>query len=170
MNSQEAKIIAEFLFPQIEQEAQITRKVLAAVPQDACQYTPDPKSMTALKLAAHIATVDVWFLESVANGAFAEPEPSIETNLKTPADVLAYFDKNFGPALAKAKEVPAEKLAEVVSFYTFSFPAVVYLNFLIKHSVHHRGQLSAYLRPMGAKVPSIYGGSADEPMEAAAQA
>jgi uncharacterized damage-inducible protein DinB len=43
-------------------------------------------------------------------------------------------------------------------------PAATYLGLLIKHSVHHRGQLSAYLRPMGGKVPAIYGGSADEPM------
>ena len=47
----------------------------------------------------------------------------------------------------------------------FNFPAVIYLSFLIRHQVHHRGQLSVYLRPMGAKVPAIYGGSFDEPWQ-----
>jgi uncharacterized damage-inducible protein DinB len=46
----------------------------------------------------------------------------------------------------------------------FQLPAAAYLNFANVHCIHHRGQLSAYLRPMGGKVPSIYGGSADEPM------
>ena len=47
----------------------------------------------------------------------------------------------------------------------FNFPAVAYLNFMLSHTIHHRGQLAAWLRPMGGKVPSIYGGSADEPFE-----
>jgi uncharacterized damage-inducible protein DinB len=59
-----------------------------------------------------------------------------------------------------------ETAAQVTDFYgVMQMPAIKYMNFLIKHSVHHRGQLSAYLRPMGGKVPSIYGGSADEPMQ-----
>ena len=50
-------------------------------------------------------------------------------------------------------------------FVAMDLPAVAYLNFLNLHSSHHRGQLSTYLRPMGSKVPAIYGGSADEPMQ-----
>jgi uncharacterized damage-inducible protein DinB len=51
----------------------------------------------------------------------------------------------------------------VVDFWSiFQLPAVVYLQFAINHSVHHRGQLTIYLRPMGAKVPSIYGESFDD--------
>jgi uncharacterized damage-inducible protein DinB len=170
MTPEQAQGIAEFLIPQIEMESVATRKVLAAVPNDKGDYSPDPRSMNALQLAVHIATVDVWFLESVANGSFAEPEPAGAEALKTPADVVAYYDNTFAPALQRAKGVSPEKLAEVITFYSFSFPTVIYLNFMMKHSVHHRGQLTAYLRPMGAKVPSIYGGSADEAMEAAAQA
>jgi uncharacterized damage-inducible protein DinB len=59
----------------------------------------------------------------------------------------------------------AEQLATPVDFLgVFNLPAVFYLGFVNNHSIHHRGQLAAYLRPMGSKVPSIYGGSADEPM------
>jgi uncharacterized damage-inducible protein DinB len=56
-------------------------------------------------------------------------------------------------------------LLKSINFHNvFEFPAVVYLQLMVNHSIHHRGQLSAYLRPMGAKVPAIYGGSADEPI------
>ncbi|MBM3756134.1 MAG: hypothetical protein FJW38_19370 [Acidobacteria bacterium] len=59
-----------------------------------------------------------------------------------------------------------EALASERNFFgAFNFPAVVYLNWANIHSIHHRGQLSAYLRSMGGKVPSIYGGSADEPFQ-----
>jgi uncharacterized damage-inducible protein DinB len=62
----------------------------------------------------------------------------------------------------------AEKLAQDLDFFGFmKGPAVTFLTMAQSHSVHHRGQLAAYLRPMGSSVPSIYGGSADEPMQAA---
>jgi uncharacterized damage-inducible protein DinB len=62
----------------------------------------------------------------------------------------------------------AEQLLTPVEFFgMFNYPAAMYLNFLYGHSVHHRGELAVYLRPMGSKVPSIYGPSADEEMRAA---
>jgi uncharacterized damage-inducible protein DinB len=72
--------------------------------------------------------------------------------------------------LAQAKTLTGEQLAKEIKFYMFNLPAVSYLNFAQVHSIHHRGQLSVYLRPMGAKVPSIYGGSADEPITAVQEA
>jgi len=60
------------------------------------------------------------------------------------------------------------KLAQDITFAMWTQPAVTYLSLDMSHGIHHRGQLSAYLRPMGAKVPSIYGPSADEPLQAAA--
>jgi uncharacterized damage-inducible protein DinB len=54
-----------------------------------------------------------------------------------------------------------------IQFFTFNLPAAFYLAFLNNHSIHHRGELATYLRPMGSKVPSIYGGSFDEPLQAA---
>jgi len=60
--------------------------------------------------------------------------------------------------------MPPEQLANPVDFAgVFKMPAVFYLGFVNNHCVHHRGQLAGFLRPMGSKVPSIYGGSADEP-------
>jgi uncharacterized damage-inducible protein DinB len=63
----------------------------------------------------------------------------------------------------------AEQLLTPIEFAgVFHLPAAFYLAFLNNHSIHHRGELATYLRPMGSKVPSIYGGSYDEPFQAAA--
>jgi uncharacterized damage-inducible protein DinB len=70
---------------------------------------------------------------------------------------------------ARVAALSAEQLLTPVNFMgAFNFPAAFYLAFLNNHSIHHRGELATYLRPMGSKVPSIYGGSYDEPFQAAA--
>jgi uncharacterized damage-inducible protein DinB len=119
--------------------------------------------MTGLQLAGHIALSEVFFLSGVRDGAFSWKQ----IDFATPAEVVAYFDANVPALLADIAKVPAEQLAVTASFGPFSESMVGYLNLGMKHTIHHRGQLSAYLRPMGGKVPAIYGPSADEPMEAA---
>ena len=168
MTPEQAHGLAQFLIPQIEQEATITRKILAAVPADTCGYQPSAKCMTALELAKHIAGAEMMFLNSAATGTFTPPDEAALEKLKTPAEVVAYWDTHVPPAIEKLKSISAEHMAKPVEMFGFNLPNVLYLNFDIKHGVHHRGQLSAYLRPMGAKVPSIYGGSADEAYQAAA--
>jgi uncharacterized damage-inducible protein DinB len=165
MTPDQATVIAGFLIPQIEQEVQTTARVLAAVPDDKKDYTPHGTCMKAGDMAEHIAGADLWFLEGVVAGAFgAYPEP---TGLPT-AELAARYTAKASEILEKIKGLSGEDLAKPVQFYHMTLPNVAYLQFMQKHSVHHRGQLSAYLRPMGAKVPSIYGGSADEPFQAAA--
>ena len=79
------------------------------------------------------------------------------------------YDEHFHRAADRVRAMAPEQLATPVDFLgTFNFPAAFYLAFLNNHSVHHRGALATYLRPMGSKVPCIYGGSYDEPLRAAA--
>jgi uncharacterized damage-inducible protein DinB len=163
MTHESAKTLADFLVPQIEQESATTRKVLAAVPAETCNYKPSEKCMSGLELATHIAAAEVFFLSGVINGGFEWKQP----DLKTPAEVLAFYDATVPPLIAQAAALSGEKLAQPIAFAVWNDPAVQYLAIHLKHSIHHRGQLSAYLRPMGAKVPSIYGPSADEPKQAA---
>lgn len=169
MTPEQARIIAEFLVPQIEQEVETTAKVLTAVPEDKKDYTPESKCetkcMTAGELVHHIAGSDLWFLEGIINGQFA-PEPP--TSNGSIAEIATNYKTRAAELLVKIKQLPADHLARDVQFYAWNLPNATYLQFMQKHSVHHRGQLSAYLRPMGVKVPSIYGGSADEPFTAAA--
>jgi len=87
---------------------------------------------------------------------------------KTVAELVAWYDKNMKRALARVQAMTAAQAATPVQFFMFNFPAVFYLGFLNNHSIHHRGELATYLRPMGSKVPSIYVGSFDEPMTTAA--
>ena len=84
---------------------------------------------------------------------------------------MSWYDQNVARATARVRALTPEQLLTPVDFLgAFNFPAVFYLAFLNNHSIHHRGALATYLRPMGAKVPSIYGGSADEPFQMPATA
>ena len=81
--------------------------------------------------------------------------------------ILEWYQTNYRDRVSKLAQLPADKLVTSVSLFgVMELPAVSYLNMMNLHTAHHRGQLSAYLRPMGSKVPSIYGGSADEPFQA----
>jgi uncharacterized damage-inducible protein DinB len=165
MTPEQAIGILHFIHPQLEHEYETTRRVLAAVPDEQAEYRPHSTNMSAQQLAAHIAFTDIWFLESIIKGAFENPGDSGAASLK-PSEVLAAYDAKMPRLLEEVKNVGAEQLATKTSFFMFNLPLVAYLQFAQKHTIHHRGQMSVYLRPMGAKVPSIYGGSADEPMTA----
>ncbi len=146
-------------------EMQTTKKVLAAVPDSGHDYRPDPKARTAKELAWHLAAEDVKFLDGIASHDFkqkAGPAPA------TTEEIVKWYDTNMPRAMARVQAMTAEQLLTPVEFFgLFNLPAALYLNFLYGHSVHHRGELAVYLRPMGSKVPSIYGPSADEEMAAA---
>ena len=171
MNADQAKFLTEFFATMLESESKTTAKVLAAVPDSKRDYKPDEKSRTAWELATHLALGDVWFIDSIIQGKF-NFDPSVEEQqskqFKNVNDVVTYYNREFPARLKTLRALPAEKLTQIVDFFgMMQSPNASYLGFANNHSVHHRGQLAAYLRAMGSKVPSIYGGSADEPMTAA---
>src|SRR2546423_1199354 len=91
-------------------------------------------------------------------------EKTPETD-KPPADVIQWYDENFERAIAQLAQVKGEDLVRQIDFFgVFNLPGIAYAGLMNNHSIHHRGQLSSYLRPMGSKVPSIYGPSGDEPV------
>lgn len=165
MNPEHAKAIAEFLSNNLAMEAQTTKRVLLAVPDAKGDYSPDPKSAKALDLAWHIVSAEVMLLQMVIVAGDA-PTPEREPGTETIAGIVAWYEKHQSAALAAVRELSPEHLAKITTVWggMFSLPTVAYANFALSHSIHHRGQLSAYLRPMGAKVPGIYGPSGDEPM------
>ena len=172
MTPEQALFLRDYILQGIEGEFTATKRVLAAIPEErADDYRPDPKSKTARELAWHLVVSEVMFFDGVASGSFegATEEPANPT--KNLAELVAYYETNFKAGLEKVKKLSGEQLATVVPFFgVFNFPAVQYLSFLHNHSVHHRGQLSAYLRAMGSKVPAIYGPSGDEMWEMPASA
>jgi uncharacterized damage-inducible protein DinB len=149
-------------------EVETTKKVLAAVPDAKRDYRPDPNARTAWELAWHIANTDTQFLDGIADAQFNMANPTEADKPKTVAELVAWYDRNMKRGLDRIRALSADQLMTPIQFFTFNFPAAFYLAFLNNHSIHHRGELATYLRPMGSKVPSIYGGSYDEPFQAAA--
>ena len=169
MNPAEAKALANMFIAGIEREAQTTRKVVAAIPEDRLDFKLGEKGRTARELAWHLVAADSWFVECIAKGDFSQPEAEAPPNASV-QDILAYYDR-FPAKLEKLKSLSGDELVKEISFFNvMQLPNVQYLGFLTNHSIHHRGQLSTYLRAMNAHVPSIYGGSADEPFEMPASA
>ena len=165
LNNQEAKLIAGYMLADFARERATTCKVIAAIPDGKGDYTPDGRSMPALKLASHIAGSELFFLNGVLEGEFKGGE-DISGSVSNAADVLAWYDANVPAAIDRVMALPGDALTKDVDFFgMMKAPAVTYLSLMLKHSIHHRGQLSAYLRPMGAKVPGIYGPSGDTPVE-----
>jgi uncharacterized damage-inducible protein DinB len=160
MTADQAKAVAQSVGQQLQNEWMTTYKVLAAVPEGKKDYKPEPNSRSAWELATHIATADVWFLDGVLAGKFENP--SEQPPAPNVAGVADWYKKEFPNRLERVLALDGNKLTEVLNFYGMKMPAVQYLMFALVHSVHHRGQLACYLRPMGSKVPSIYGGSYDE--------
>jgi uncharacterized damage-inducible protein DinB len=159
-------LLHEVYIPQFRNEQKTTARIIEAIPADKGEYKPDPKSMSAMALAKHIASAEVFFMTGIANGAFSRGDAAIPDDVTTPQQVSAWYQENFEKAINKLAATKPEDLVKTINFSgVFNFPAIAYSGLLTNHSIHHRGQLSAYLRPMGAKVPRIYGGSADEPIE-----
>jgi len=165
MDSGNAKAVAEAMAGIWQGEIPATLRVLSAVSDDARDYRPHPKSRSAWELVTHLATGDVWFIDSITAGSFAfDPAKAkqAEAQFQKVAQVVAFYEKTIPAKLAQLKGLPGEKLAEQLDFFgMMKMPRAQFVGFACNHSMHHRGQLSAYLRSMGAKVPDIYGPSGD---------
>jgi len=148
--------------PALKNEHRVTKSVIAAIPLDKGGYRPDEISKSALDLAWHIVAAELRFMALVPAGEF-DPSPNTQPDsIKNSADLTTWYVDNFERAFDNLTKLSSEQLLKIVDFRgVFQLPAVMYLNFLLNHSIHHRGQLSMYLRPMGAKVPAIYGESYD---------
>ncbi|HVB33219.1 MAG TPA: DinB family protein [Patescibacteria group bacterium] len=163
MDPKEAKTVANFLITDFENEMQTTLRVIQAVPNNHLDYRPDAKSKTGVGLVRHITLEDEWLLGCIANGEFTPaPDDSDACGIMSPADAVARYKEKIPAALARVRALPGEKLANSIDMFgMMQAPAIIFLAMALKHSVHHRGQLSTYVRPMGGKVPGIYGPSAD---------
>lgn len=159
--------LREMMAGSLAREMETTKKVIAALPDARSrEYRPDPKARNAFELAWHLVSTEVQMLDEIADGKFTM-EPRFQEP-RTFKEMQAWYESNLPRALGRIRALNEQHLTRPLDFYgAFNFPAVYYLGFITSHSIHHRGQLSTYLRPLGAKVPSIYGGSADEEWRAA---
>ena len=163
MQPDQAKFLLHAVFlPALEKEHPVTRRVIEAVPLDKGDYRPDPVSKTALELAWHIVAAEKRFLNGIADGQFNFDPIPCPDSVKNSADIAHWYADMFHSAFNRLQQLSVGQLMKVLDFRgMFQFPAVVYFQFALNHSIHHRGQLSVYLRPAGGKVPAIYGESYD---------
>jgi uncharacterized damage-inducible protein DinB len=170
MNPAEAKLIANMLLEGIEREYETTKRVLAAIPQNQLDFKLGEKGRTMRELAWHLIASEAWFGEGIAKRDFSGSEPAMPANA-TVADITNFYSKEVSAKIAAVKKLSGEQLAEIINFFgVMQVPNFTLIGFWNNHSIHHRGQLAAYLRAVNAHVPSIYGGSADEPFQQPATA
>jgi uncharacterized damage-inducible protein DinB len=161
MRPEQAEFLRNFYTVSFKNEHPITRRVIEAIPAEKADYRPNDVAKSALDLAWHIVLAEHRFMSGVINGAF-DYSGTRPDSVKSVRDIASWYGETFQRDLDQISTVSGDALLKVVDFRgVLQFPAVVYLQIGLHHTVHHRGQLSMYLRPMGAKVPSIYGESYD---------
>ncbi len=159
----------EPLIAELQQEAARTRKMLERVPEESFLWKPHDKSMSLATLAHHIAEIPEWVNVSVETDeldfAGQKYQPKEAT---TTAALVKLFDENIAKAVDCLKNASDEKLSGKWTmrngeqiFFTMPKTEVVRL-FVLSHSIHHRGQLSVFLRMLDVPLPGIYGPTADE--------
>jgi uncharacterized damage-inducible protein DinB len=149
------------ILPALKHESRITKAVLEAVPADKADHRPDPISKSAIELVKHIAVADIRFVEMVLTEKF-NADLALPENVKTPEEIANWYSERFEKDFEALSKATGEQLAKVLDFRgMLQMPAISFLLLGLRHTIHHRGQLSSYLRCMGAKVPAIYGESYD---------
>ena len=155
-------LVHKVLLGTIKNESRTTKSVLAAVPNVNLDYRPDPCAKSADELLRHIAIADNFFLEAVITGIFNAKSVSIPDTLRSPAEIADWYERIYSKNFEAVSALSGEELIRRVDFRgIFERPAFFFLQLGLVHTIHHRGQLSTYLRPMGGKVPAIYGESYD---------
>jgi uncharacterized damage-inducible protein DinB len=140
-------------------EAKTTRTVLSRIPEGS-DYRPDPKSRTAKEIAWQIVCEEKMLIEALENGKAEWSPPETPKSMK---DVLTAYEKQSAEMTKRWKALPAAKWNGQLEFFGSKRPASPMAWSFLFDIVHHRGQITTYLRPMGSRVPQIYGPSGDEP-------
>lgn len=162
MTADQAKFLAQVIGQQLQQEWMTTYKVIAAIPEDKKDYKPEANSRSAWDLAQHVAIADVGFLHAIIANDFKKFGATTPT-ATTIAGLAEWYKHEFPKALEQMLALDGNHLTQIVEAWgMMKLPSVTYAMFCNNHMIHHRGQLATYLRPMGGKVPAIYGGSFDE--------
>ena len=160
--------LVDALLPEFDHEMTTTRKLLERLPEDRFDWKPHAKSFSLGQLAQHVATIPMWGSMTISQTeldiAGSPPLPAMTTR----SEILAAFDQNVRTTRAAIVDKSDAEWMVPWSLKSgahtiFSIPrAGVWRSFVLNHLVHHRGQLSVYLRMLDVPIPSMYGPSADE--------
>jgi len=163
--------IKDALLPEYDRETGTTRRLLERLPEDKFAWKPHQKSMSLGRLATHLAEVPHWGTLTLTATEFNMPAgPYQPVEKATRAEVLALFDENVATLRRQLEGISDGELMVTWTFKSdgqaiFSLPRMGVLRTMVmNHLIHHRGQLSVYLRENDVPLPAIYGPSADEKM------
>ena len=141
------------------EEAKTTRNVIARIPESS-EYRPDPRSRTAKEIAWQIVCEEKMLIEALETGkAEWAPDPAPATM----KEVLDEYERQSAEVVKRWNALPDSRWSGSLEFFGSERPASPMAWSFLFDIVHHRGQITTYLRPMGSTVPQIYGPSADEP-------
>ena len=160
--------IAESMLPEFDHEMASTRKMLERVPDEKLAWSPHPKSYTLQKLAVHVAHLPTWATITLTTDSFTVGGPFQWPTAANRKEILALFDTSSTDAraaLARESDPEIMKPWSLVAGGTalFTMPKVAVLrSFVMNHLIHHRAQLSVYLRMNDIAIPGMYGPSADD--------
>jgi uncharacterized damage-inducible protein DinB len=140
-------------------ESETTRKVLARIPEGS-DYRPDPKSRTAQEIAWQIVCEEKMLIDALESGKAEWAPPPTPPTMK--AVVEAYEQQSAGME-KRWNALPAGRWDGTIEFFGSQRSSSSLAWSFLFDIIHHRGQLTTYLRPMGSTVPQVYGPSADEP-------
>ena len=158
----------EPLLAELDHEMANTRKALERVDESKFGWQPHEKSMTYGRLASHIAEIPGWMSAILDMDLFDMDSSQAALDAKTTAELLKTFDEGVRAGRAGLKAATNEKLFTMWEMRMDGNPFIkmpriaVLRTWVFSHIIHHRGQLSVYLRMNGAPVPALYGPSADE--------
>lgn len=159
--------INELLLTEYDQEMANTRKALERVPTDKWDWKPHPKSGSLGWMASHIATLPHFAVTTVKTSEF-EIEGSVRPKVDSPSDLLRVFDEQRQKGRDAIASISDEQLRETWTLKwkgktLFSLPKYNVIRVMcFNHIIHHRAQLTMYLRTLDVAVPALYGPSADE--------
>jgi len=160
--------LKEVLLTEYDHEMGTTRRLLEQVPDDKLAWKPHERSMALAELATHLGTIPQWAGVILNESSFdLAGAPAKQEAKASRAEILALFDAATKQTRASMDKSDAEYLAPWVlrrgGQEMFSMPRIAaFRSFVLNHTIHHRGQLSVYLRLNNVPVPAIYGPSADE--------
>jgi uncharacterized damage-inducible protein DinB len=140
-------------------ESKTTRNVLARIPEGS-DYRPDPKSRTAREIAWQIVCEEKMIIEALESGKVEWAPPPMPAAMK---DVLEEYERQSTAMADRWNSLTDAQWGGTLEFFGQQRPASPMAWSFLFDIVHHRGQITTYLRPMGSKVPQIYGPSGDEP-------
>ncbi len=140
-------------------ESKTTRKVLERIP-DGSDYRPDPRSRTAQEIAWQIACEEKMLIDALESGKAQWAPPPMPATMR---EVLGTYETQSDDVCRRLQALPVSRWEGMLEWFGTQRPASPMAWSFLFDIVHHRGQITTYLRPMGSKVPQVYGPSADEP-------